>query len=83
LILTDDGKLIHELTDPDYRLPKAYLGQVEGQATADAFYQLERSITYQSRKTKPSQVAQIPDPALPYRQKAVTLNRETSWLRWC
>ncbi|MHC1784540.1 MAG: pseudouridine synthase [Anaerolineaceae bacterium] len=81
LILTDDGKLIHELTDPDHHLPKTYLVQVEGQVTSDALYQLERGIVYQDRKTRPSQVMQIPDPELSPREKSVTPHGETTWLR--
>jgi 23S rRNA pseudouridine2457 synthase len=81
LVLTDDGKLIHQLTDPEHHLPKTYLVQVEGTLTADAHYQLERGVVYQGKKTRPCQVIPIPDPNLPERSKPVTPHGVTARLR--
>ena len=36
LLLTDDGEVIHRLTDPKFDHPKTYLAQVEGVATEEA-----------------------------------------------
>jgi 23S rRNA pseudouridine2457 synthase len=81
LVLTNDGSLIHELTDPEHHLPKTYFVQVEGQPSDEALHALERGVIYQDKKTKPAQVMVVADPGLPERSKPVTPHAETSWLR--
>ena len=39
LLLTDDGKLNQQLTDPRWKAPKTYLAQVEGIAAEPALAQ--------------------------------------------
>lgn len=81
LILTDDGRMIHRLTDPTHHLPKTYLVQVEGSVTDGALHRMERGVIIGGQKTKPARVMQIPDPGLPARTKPVTPHGETAWLR--
>ena len=45
LLLTDDGSLIHRLTDPEQHLWKTYLVQVEGNITNEALSRMENGIT--------------------------------------
>ena len=81
LILTDDGGLIHRLTDPDHHLPKTYLVQVEGEMTDDALARLESGLVLDGIKTRRCRAMRIPEPALPERSKPVTPHAPTSWLR--
>jgi 23S rRNA pseudouridine2457 synthase len=81
LVLTDDGDLIHRLTDPLHNLPKTYLVQVEGTVTPDALSKLERGIEIQGYLTRRCRVMQIGAPDLPEREKPVTPHGPTAWLR--
>ena len=44
LVLTDDGKLQHRITDPKHKLPKTYWVQVEGVPDEAALEQLRRGV---------------------------------------
>ena len=81
LILTDDGNMIHHLTDPEHHLPKTYLAQVKGNVTPEALYQLENGLVIDGVKTRRSRVLVIPAPELPEREKPITPHAPTSWLR--
>lgn len=82
LLLTDDGPLIHRLTDPDYHHTKTYLAQVEGVATAEAVQMLREHILLPDIQTRlPEQVEIIPEPDLPPRPTPVRDYHPTSWLR--
>lgn len=81
LLLTDDGALIHRLTDPRHHLPKTYLAQVEGMVTQGALAALERGVVIQGWKTRPARAMQVPEPGLPERSKPVTPHGPTAWLR--
>jgi 23S rRNA pseudouridine2457 synthase len=45
LLLTDDGRLAHRLTDPGHKQPKTYLVQVDGAVTGEAVAALRRGVT--------------------------------------
>lgn len=81
LILTDDGELIHRLTDPDSHLAKTYLVQVEGEISEEVLHQLQMGVEYQGIKTRRCKVIQIQEPTLPERSKPVTPHAATHWLR--
>ncbi len=81
LILSDDGRLIHALTDPRHRIPKTYLVQVEGKLTPEALAALQRGVVVKGRKTRRCDALLIPEPNLPPRSKPITPHAETSWLR--
>lgn len=81
LILTDDGDLIHQLTDPVHHILKTYLVQVEGVITAEALGRLERGVEIQGYTTKPCKVWGVPEPELPPRAKPVTPHGPTAWLQ--
>ncbi|MGO8755969.1 MAG: pseudouridine synthase [Gallionellaceae bacterium] len=42
LLLTDDGKLQHRITDPEHKLPKTYREQMEGLPDEAVLQQLRR-----------------------------------------
>ncbi len=85
LLLTNDGRLQHQLTNPKFHHPKTYLVQVEGSPTAKALEQLRRGVTLNFKgvpyRTLPAQVKQIeltiPDRVPPIRYRA---HIPTAWL---
>lgn len=81
LILSDEGRLIHLLTDPRHRIPKTYLVQVEGKVTEEALAALQRGVMVKGKKTRRCDALVIPQPSLLPRSKPITPHRETSWLR--
>jgi 23S rRNA pseudouridine2457 synthase len=55
LLLTDDGGLQHQLTDPRFAHPKTYLVQVEGVPEEPALESLRRGVVIQGRRTLPAE----------------------------
>lgn len=55
LLLTDDGKLQHRITDPKHKLPKTYWVQVEGVPDEAALEQLRRGISLKDGVTLPAE----------------------------
>jgi 23S rRNA pseudouridine2457 synthase len=81
LLLTDDGALIHRLTDPRYEHPKTYYVQVEGVVTETAVAALREGVVLRGERTRPAQADVIPDPGLPPRPVPVRAYHPTSWLK--
>jgi 23S rRNA pseudouridine2457 synthase len=81
LILTNDGRIIQRLTDPDHHLPKIYLVQVEGMMTSAAADQLREGVQIPGYFTLPCKVVIIPEPNLPPRQKPITPHASPSWIQ--
>ncbi len=88
VLLTDDGKLQHKITDPKNKMPKTYWVQVEGQITNDAIRQLQKGVRLKDGRssairTKPAKVKIISEPEglwprlPPIRQRK---NIPTSWI---
>ncbi len=63
LLLTDDGKLNQQLTDPRWKAPKTYLAQVEGIATEEALAKLRRGVDLKDGRTLPAEARAIEQPA--------------------
>ena len=83
LLLTDDGRLSHRLTDPRYEHPKTYLVQVEGVPTPEAIASLRRGVLLKDGPTKPADVVQLGEaPTLPERPVPIRFrkNLPTSWI---
>lgn len=80
LLLTDDGALIHRLTDPRHHLPKTYAVQVEGLVTLEALQKLESGLLIQGYQTRPCRARLIPEPDFPPREKPITPHGPTAWL---
>jgi len=68
LLLTDDGRLAHRLTDPRFEHPKKYLVQVERVPDARALESLRRGVVLNDGRTLPARVELLAEPpALPDR----------------
>ena len=68
LLLTNDGSLAHELTDPRYAHPRTYWVQVEGVPTEDALTDLRKGVRLNDGLTLPTEVLRLPEePKLPPR----------------
>jgi 23S rRNA pseudouridine2457 synthase len=84
LLLTSDGALAHQITDPRHKLPKLYWVQVDREPDATALASLREGVVVGGRRTQPADVELLSDPpsvperAVPIRyRKAVP----TAWLR--
>lgn len=81
LILSDDGGFIHRVTDPEHKLPKLYLAQVEGVPTDDMLMPLRRGLPIKDYVAKPCQARILAqEPVLPPRSKPITPHGPTAWL---
>jgi pseudouridine synthase len=84
LLLTDDGRLAHWLTDPIYEHLKTYMVQVERVPTADAIEALRGGVNLNDGPTRPAEVElleqppELPDRPVPIRFRK---NVPTAWLR--
>lgn len=81
LLLTDDGALIHRLTDPRYEHPKTYYVQLEGAVTGAAVATLRQGVLLRGERTRPAIVEMMADPDLPPRPVPVRAYHPTSWLK--
>ena len=83
MLLTDDGKLQHQIAHPDHKEAKVYLVQVEGVADADSLAKLQAPIDLGDFVTKPCKAVRIAEPEWlwprnpPIRERA---GQPTSWL---
>ncbi|MDH3949162.1 MAG: pseudouridine synthase [Gammaproteobacteria bacterium] len=62
LVLTNDGALQHQLSDPRYKLEKTYWVQIEGIATERELKQLREGVMIQGKMTLPAKVRVIDPP---------------------
>lgn len=81
LLLTDDGEVIHRLTDPRFAHPKTYWVQVEGVVAEEALGRLRRGVSLRGVKTRPVEVEIIPEPDLPPRPVPVRPYHPKTWLK--
>lgn len=56
LLLTNDNKLNHDLTDPQFQHPRTYLVQVERIPSEEALQKLREGVVIKGKKTKPAEV---------------------------
>ena len=83
LLLTSDGTLAHYITDPQHKLPKVYLAQVERMPSEAALEQLRKGVVLNGKETRPAEVRllqddlQLPDRPVPIRFRK---NVPTAWL---
>jgi 23S rRNA pseudouridine2457 synthase len=65
MLLTDDGRMQHWLSDPRFRHPRTYWAQVEGIPTPEAIARLQNGLEIQNYRTLPCEVAVITPEVLP------------------
>lgn len=63
LLLTDDGALNHELTDPKWKAAKTYFAQVEGSISDEACTKLARGVDLKDGRTRPAEARAVESPA--------------------
>jgi 23S rRNA pseudouridine2457 synthase len=83
LLLTDDGRLQHRLSDPQYAHPRTYWVQVERIPSELALERLATGVTIQDYHTKPARVNLLPtEPELPPREPPIRERQSipTAWL---
>ena len=83
LLLTSDGTLAHHITDPQHKLPKLYLAQVERIPNEEALEQLRTGVLLNGKKTRPAEVRLLAeDPQLPDRPVPIRFRKNvpTAWV---
>lgn len=83
LLLTDDGRLAHRLTDPRHKQAKTYLAQVDGTIDEVALMALRRGVVLNDGPTLPAEVVSIDEPGWLWpRDPPVRFRKAipTSWL---
>ncbi len=83
LLLCDDGRLQARIADPQFRLPKTYLVQVEGEAAAASLDLLRQGVRLKDGVTRPALVERIDPPALWPRNPPIRVRKTIpdSWIR--
>ena len=83
LLLTDDGRLQARIADPQFKLAKCYLVQVEGEPTAASLDQLRRGVMLNDGKTRPAGAERIDPPELWPRDPPVRFRKSVPdcWLK--
>jgi 23S rRNA pseudouridine2457 synthase len=82
LLLTDDGLLQHQISDPKYKLAKSYWVQVEGIMSTESLTRLASGITLKDGLTKPAKVKPIELPTPIWPRKPPIRERKTQPTSW-
>ncbi len=83
LLLTDDGKLQHRITDPKHKLSKTYWVQVEGIPDEAALAQLRKGVVLKDGLTLPAGAEAMDEPAGLWQRDPPVRFRQaipTSWI---
>jgi len=83
MILTADGALAHRITDPQHKLLKVYLVQVERIPDDRAIARLSKGMVLAGKQTRPAQVRILAqEPILPERPVPIRFRKNvpTAWL---
>ncbi|MBC7983163.1 MAG: pseudouridine synthase [Candidatus Obscuribacterales bacterium] len=84
LLLTNDGQLQAQLSNPRYRTPKTYYAQVEGEISDDALKRLKHGLALNDGPTLPAQAENVVEPDWLWpRDPPIRMRKKipTSWLR--
>ena len=84
MLLTSDGALAHYITDPEHKVSKIYLAQVERVPDEAALERLRRGVLLKGQRTRPAQVHVLSDaPQLPDRPVPIRFRKSvpTTWLQ--
>lgn len=82
LLLTDQGALQHIIASPDFKMPKTYWVQIEGNISEQALTKLRQGVELKDGLTKPAQAERMDEPNVWERTPAVRQreNIPTSWI---
>ena len=82
LLLTDEGALAHQLTDPAHKLAKTYQVQVEGHPSATQLDALRQGVPLRDGMTRPARARTIEPPELWPRDPPIRVRKAipTAWL---
>lgn len=82
VVLTDDGRLQHRLSDPRHKRPKTYWVQVEGKPGPDVLEALAHGVELRDRTTRPARVQRMAEPPVWPRDPPVRYRKSvpTCWL---
>jgi 23S rRNA pseudouridine2457 synthase len=83
LMLSDDGYLVQQISNPKFKLEKTYWAQVEGELTERALDQLRNGVDLRDGKTRPAKAKKIVEPDNLWPRDPPIRYREsipTSWL---
>jgi 23S rRNA pseudouridine2457 synthase len=83
MLLTNNGQVQHQLTDPRFQHPRTYWVQVERIPDQTALQQLQQGVVIQDYRTRPAQVRLLPsEPDLPPRDPPIRFRKNvpTAWL---
>ncbi len=83
VLLTDDGKLQHKISDPKNKTQKTYWAQVEGEITDDAIRQLSKGLKLKDGLTEPAKAKIISEPENLWQRVPQIRERKhipTSWI---
>ncbi|HEY9018457.1 rRNA large subunit pseudouridine synthase E [Thiomicrospira sp.] len=84
LVLTNDGPLQHQISDPKHKLAKTYWAQVEGLIDSAAIKQLCKGVMLKDGPTKPAQAQMVNEPDWLWPRNPPIRERQsipTSWLK--
>ena len=83
VVLTDDGRLQHKISDPKNKMEKTYWVQVEHEIDDDALLALSQGVELSDGKTLPARARRMQAPASLWPRKPPIRERRniaTSWL---
>jgi 23S rRNA pseudouridine2457 synthase len=83
LLLTNDGRLQHRLSDPKFQHPRTYWVQVEQIPDDPALEQLRRGVIVQDYQTRPALIRRLEaEPNLPPRDPPIRFRKTipTAWI---
>ena len=83
MILTSDGPFAHRITDPNHKLPKVYLAQIERVPSEDALDDLRKGVALSGKRARPADVRLLAEePQLPERPVPIRFRKSvpTAWI---
>lgn len=82
MVLTDDGALQARISDPQFKLSKTYLAQVEGVPDRQALRRLADGVELKDGITRPARVRLVDEPAWLWPRRPPIRERRQIATRW-